>query len=137
MGMPEKIFNTPLVQKLGIKPDCRLLLADAPDDFLNKLTPMPEGVEAAPKMNEPIDVAVLFVTKSPEFRKAFPQLKKRLAKTGGLWVAYPKKASKVETDITFEVVQGLGLELGLVDNKICAIDEIWTGLRFVYRKCDR
>ena len=135
--MPEKIYDTPLVQKLGIKPDCRLLLVDAPDGFLNKLTPLPDGVETAPQKLEAIDVAVLFVTEAAVLKKEFPKLKKRLDKTGGLWVAYPKKASKVETDITFEVVQGLGLELGLVDNNICAIDEIWTGLRFVVRKRDR
>jgi hypothetical protein len=135
--MPEKIYNTPLVKKLGITEDCRLVLVDAPGDFLNKLTPMPEGVEIAPAKNEPIDVAVLFVTETAVLKKEFPRLKKRLAKAGGLWVAYPKKASKVETDITFEVVQGLGLKLGLVDNKICAVDDIWTGLRFVYRRTDR
>ena len=135
--MPEKIYNTPLVKKLGIKEDCRLLLVDAPHDFMTKLTPMPDGVEIAPTKGEPIDVAVLFVTESAVLKKEFPKLKKRLAKTGGLWVAYPKKASKVETDIIFEVVQELGLSLGLVDNKICAVDDIWTGLRFVYRKTDR
>ncbi len=135
--MPEKTYNTPLVKKLGIKPGCRLMLMHAPEGFLNKLTPSPEGVETSPPNDEPIDVAMLFVTKAAVLRKDLPKLKKRLAKTGGLWVAYPKKASKVETDITFEVVQGLGLNLGLVDNKICAIDEIWTGLRFVYRLTDR
>jgi hypothetical protein len=135
--MPEKIYNTPLVKKLGIKENCRLVLVDAPDDFLSKLTPMPEGVETSPGRSELIDVAVLFVTEAAVLKKEFPKLRKRLAKTGGLWVAYPKKASKVKTDITFEVVQGLGLSSGLVDNKICAIDDIWTGLRFVYRRTDR
>lgn len=135
--MPEKIYNTPLVKKLGIKERCRLLLIDAPEGFVSKLMPMPKGVDNEPATDEPIDVAVLFVMKAAVLKKEFPKVKKRLAKTAGLWIAYPKKASKVETDVVFEVVQELGLRLGLVDNKICAIDEIWTGLRFVYRKTDR
>jgi hypothetical protein len=135
--MPEKVYNTPLVKKLGIKEDSRLLLMHAPNDFVSKLTPMPDRVEIEPSMDEAIDVAVLFVTQASVLKKEFPRIKKRLAKAGGVWIAYPKKASKVETDVVFEVVQELGLKLGLVDNKICAIDEIWTGLRFVYRKTDR
>jgi hypothetical protein len=129
--------SSPLVQKLGIKPDCRMLLVHAPEDFLGRLTPMPDNVDTAPQKNEPIDVAILFVKEAALLRKEFPKLKKRLTAAGGLWIAYPKKASKVPTDVIFEVVQGLGLELGLVDNKVCSIDDVWTGLRFVYRKADR
>jgi hypothetical protein len=129
--------STPLVRKLGIKADCRLLLVHEPDDFLPRLVPMPENVDMAPAKNESVDVAVLFVKEASVLRKEFPKLKKRLLPAGGLWIAYPKKASKVPTDVIFEVVQGLGLELGLVDNKVCSIDDTWTGLRFVYRKADR
>lgn len=135
--MPEKIYNTPLVKKLGIKPDCRLLLVDAPDDFASRLVGMPDGVHLSPAEDVPIDVAVLFATEAKVLKRRFASVKKQLAKNGGLWIAWPKKASKVETDITFEVVQELGLNSGLVDNKVCAIDETWTALRFVYRKVDR
>jgi hypothetical protein len=129
--------SSPLVQKLGVKPDCRMLLVHAPEDFLARLTPMPDNVDTAPARNEPVEVAILFVKEAALLRKEFPKLKKRLTASGGLWIAYPKKASKVPTDVIFEVVQGLGLELGLVDNKVCSIDDVWTGLRFVYRKADR
>ena len=80
------------------------------------------------------DVIVFFSTIAAEVKKQVPRLKKRLAVGGGLWVAWPKKASGVDTDVTFEVVQPAGLATGLVDNKVCAIDATWTGLRFVYRK---
>lgn len=136
--MPEKIYNTPLVKKLGIKPECRLLLVDTPADFPSKLVGMPDGVMLARSASKgETDVAVLFATEAKILKQRFAAIKKRLTKSGGLWIAWPKKASKVETDITFEVVQQLGLNSGLVDNKVCAIDEVWTGLRFVYRKADR
>jgi hypothetical protein len=129
--------STPLVKKLGIKDWCRLSLVGAPEVFLDRLRPMPDDVRIDLGAKEPIDVAVLFVTKAAALRREFPKLHKRLDRAGGLWVAYPKKASGVPTDVTFEVVQALGLAAGLVDNKVCAIDDVWTGLRFVYRKADR
>jgi hypothetical protein len=134
--MPE-CSTTPLVKKLGIKPGCRLLCVHEPKDFLARLTPMPENVESAPMHDDLIDVVVLFVSQASELQKQFPKLKKHLQPAGGIWVAYPKKTSKVATDVTFEVVQKLGLNSGLVDNKVCSIDDVWTGLRFVYRKADR
>jgi hypothetical protein len=132
--MPEKKYNTPLVKKLGIKPGHRLMLVNAPGGFSSLLVGVPQDVETELAEAEPADVIVLFGTVAADVKRQIPPLKKRLAPGGGLWVAWPKKASGVETDVTFEVVQPAGLATGLVDNKVCAIDETWTGLRFVYRK---
>ena len=131
--MPEKKYDTPLVKKLGIKPGHRLLLVNEPVGFLDLLIGLPDDVETEFPTDEAADVIVFFTTVAAEV-KQFPRLKKRLRPGGGLWVAWPKKSSGVETDVTFEVVQPAGLKTGLVDNKVCAIDATWTGLRFVYRK---
>jgi hypothetical protein len=130
--MPEKTYDTPLVKKLGIKPGGLLLLVNEPDGFRHLLVGLPDDVISEPE--DEADVIVFFSAVAAEIRKQVPRLKKRLAPGGGLWVAWPKKASGVETDVTFEVVQPTGLATGLVDNKVCAIDATWTGLRFVYRK---
>ena len=130
--MPEKKYDTPLVQKLGIKPGSRLLLVNEPAGFRDLLVGLPDDLTTDPP--DEADVIVVFSTVAAEVKKQVPRLKKRLAPGGGLWVAWPKKTSGVETDVTFEVVQPAGLATGLVDNKVCAIDATWTGLRFVYRK---
>jgi hypothetical protein len=129
--MPEKKYDTPLVQKLGIKPGTRLLIVNEPDGFRDLLVGLPGDVTDA---IDEADVIVFFSTVAAEVKKRVPRLKKQLAAGGGLWIAWPKKTSGVETDVTFEVVQPTGLATGLVDNKVCAIDATWTGLRFVYRK---
>jgi hypothetical protein len=82
-------------------------------------------------------VTVYFTTAREELERRFPQLKATLGHADGLWIAWPKKASRIETDLTFELVQTIGLEAGLVDNKSCAIDADWQALRFVYRLEDR
>jgi hypothetical protein len=130
--VPEKKYDTPLVKKLGIKPGSRLLLVDDPSGFRDLLVGLPDDVSTEP--NDEADVIVFFSTIAAEVKKQVPRLKKRLATGGGLWVAWPKKTSGVQTDVSFEVVQPAGLATGLVDNKVCAIDTTWTALRFVYRK---
>jgi hypothetical protein len=134
MPMPEKKYDTPLVKKLGIKPGHRLLLVNEPADLRDLLVGLPADVVTDFVDAESADVIVFFSMIAAEVKKLVPRLKKRLAPGGGFWVAWPKKASGVETDVTFEVVQPAGLSTGLVDNKVCAIDSTWTGLRFVYRK---
>ena len=121
---------TPLPKKLGIAEGSRVGLRAAPEGFAETL-----GVE--PKRRGELDAAVLFATRQGELTRSFAPLARRLAKAGGLWVAWPKKASSVPTDLTFEVVQRIGLEAGLVDNKSCAIDDTWQALRFVIRLRDR
>jgi len=132
--LPEKKYDTPLVKKLGIKPGHRLLLVGEPDGFRTQLVGLPDDVETELADAESADVIVFFTTVAADLKRQVPVLRKRLTPGGGLWVAWPKKASGVETNVTFEVVQPTGLKTGLVDNKVCAIDATWTGLRFVYRK---
>jgi len=122
--------STPLPKKLGIKEESRVALQKAPPGFAEKL-----GVKL--RVRGEFDVAVLFATRQGELTRAFTPLVRRLAPAGGLWVAWPKKASGVSTDLTFESVQKTGLDAGLVDNKSCAVDDTWQALRFVIRLADR
>ena len=121
--------HTPLPQKLGIKEDSRVGLQSAPKSFA-------ETIGVSPRTRGTLDVIVLFATRKGELIRRFPVLARRLEPGGGLWVAWPKKAARVDTDLSFEIVQGVGLDAGLVDNKSCAIDETWQALRFVYRLAD-
>ncbi len=121
---------TPLPKKLGIKAGSRVALQKAPQGFAEEL-----GVK--PRLRGEFDVAMLFATRQGELKRAFTPLARRLAPAGGLWVAWPKKASGIPTDLTFESVQKTGLDAGLVDNKSCAIDDAWQALRFVIRLKDR
>jgi hypothetical protein len=129
--------GTPLPQKLGIKPGHRLLLLGAPEEFLpGDLGPL-DDVTVLRRTSPPVDVAVVFAVTRDELAARFDRARGALAADGGLWVAYPKKASKVPTELDFDVVQHHGLDLGLVDNKSCAVTEVWSGLRFVVRVADR
>jgi len=129
--------GTPLVQKLMIKPGHRLALLGAPDGFSKVLGALPEGVTVAEKLGAAHDVVLLFVTARSALEKRFAKTAKQLDPAGGLWVAWPKKASGVATDVTEDVVREIALAAGLVDVKVCAIDETWSGLRCVYRLVDR
>jgi hypothetical protein len=129
-GVHRDYSATPLPKKLGIDEGSRVALRNAPDGFADQ-------VGVVPKARGQVDVAVLFVTRQGELTRAFGTLARRLAPAGGLWVAWPKKASGVETDLTFDSVQRTGLDAGLVDNKSCAIDDTWQALRFVIRLRDR
>jgi hypothetical protein len=129
--------GTPLVQKLGIKPDARVHFACAPADFAATLGPLPAGVDEVGPSAKGLDFALLFVTDRAALAKRFAKFAGRLVSTGMLWVAWPKKASGVATDLTENIVRDIGLEAGLVDVKVCAIDDTWSGLKFVYRLKDR
>ena len=123
---------SPLVKKLGIKAEHTVLLINEPEAFRDLLVGLPDSVILSTDANE-ANVIVFFTTVANELRR-FASLKKKLIVGGGLWIAYPKKSSGVETDVSFETVQSTGLKNGLVDNKVCAVDAIWTALRFVFRK---
>jgi hypothetical protein len=130
--------GTPLPQKLGIKPDSRLGLMNAPEDFMVTLGELPHGVRVlVGRLQPPVDVIVAFFTERRQLERRLPGLIGALDPAGGLWIAWPKRASKVETDITEDVVRELGLAEGVVDNKVCAIDDVWSGLRLVVRLRDR
>jgi hypothetical protein len=127
--------DTPLPKKLGIKPDAVVLLLQAPDGFIdNTLGALPDGVTIRQRLQGNADVVVAFIDERAHFEKAIDRLGKVVFPDGGCWIAWPKKASKVPTDMTEDVVREVALPLGLVDNKVCAIDEIWSGLRVVWRK---
>jgi hypothetical protein len=129
--------DTPLPRKLGIKPEARVGLIGAPHDFDEVLGELPPGVTVRRRAQGTFDVLVMFVQKRSELERRLPALKKALDQAGGLWVAWPKRSSGVATDLGEGPVREVGLASGLVDNKVCAIDETWSGLRFVYRLADR
>jgi hypothetical protein len=127
--------GTPLPKKLGVREGSRVLVAGAPDGF--RLQPIPSGVELVARVRAPLDVVLLFVTRHSDLRRQFPPLARALTPAGRLWVAWPKKASGIATDLTFETVQRVGLHGGLVDNKSGSIDDEFQGVQFVYRLKDR
>ena len=140
--MPEAGYSgTPLPRKLGIKPGHRLALVDAPAEVAAVLTPqLPVGVETSEGVGRgrtPFDVILYFTDKRAALARQLPRLKQRLTPAGGLWLCWPKQASGVPTDLSDGVVRDLGLRAGLVDNKVCAVDQTWSGLRFVFHLADR
>jgi hypothetical protein len=129
--------GTPLVKKLGIKPGSTLGLIGAPEQFDDTLGELPGDVAVLRRLSGRLDVIVAFFVERPELERRLPALRAALQPSGGLWIAWPKRASGVATDLTENVVRELGLAAGLVDNKVCAIDEVWSGLRLVVRLRDR
>jgi hypothetical protein len=129
--------GTPLPKKLGIKPGARLAFIHAPEDFDVTLGELPEAVTRRKTARGPLDVVVYFTTSEADLTRRFEALAATLEPAGGLWIAWPKKASGVPTDLTENVIRDIGLAAGLVDNKVCAIDDTWSGLRFVIRVADR
>jgi len=129
--------GTPLPKKLGVKERGVLALVGAPPDFERTLGALPSGVRVVKQVRGACDVTVLFVKSRRELEKRFPSAQRTLAEGGGLWVAWPKKASGVATDLDQASVQKVGLDAGLVDNKICAVDATWSGLRFMRRRTGR
>jgi hypothetical protein len=135
---PAGYSGTPLPRKLGIKPGARLGLFGAPQGFDATLGELPGGVIVRRRRGrEPFDVIVAFFSDGSTLERRLPGLTAALDPAGGLWVAWPKRASGVATDVTEGVVRDLGLAAGLVDNKVCAIDQVWSGLRLVHRVRDR
>ncbi|MGO9819152.1 MAG: DUF3052 domain-containing protein [Solirubrobacteraceae bacterium] len=126
-----------LVRKLGVKPGSRVTLVGAPEGFEDTLVKLPSGVSISRRLRESSDVIVAFNTPSAELKRRLPALRSALAYDGGLWLVWPKRASGIDTDLGEGIVREHGLAHGLVDNKICAIDQTWSGLRFVYRLGDR
>lgn len=130
--------GTPLPQKLGIKPGHRVAAVDAPKDFRGALGKLPDDVTFTDKLGKsPSNVIVWFVTKQSILTRRFTSLAKHLDPSGGLWVAWPKKTSGVATDVNENTIRAVALAAGLVDNKVCAIDDTWSGLRCVIRLKDR
>jgi len=121
--------GTPLVKKIGIKPRHRLAILNPPPGFEKELAPLPDGVVNAERA--PLDVAILFAANRAALEKNLGKLAAQLAPAGMLWVAWPKMSSGVSTDLKEGLVQNIGLAAGLVDIKVCAVNEVWSGLKFV------
>ncbi|MEK6337353.1 MAG: DUF3052 domain-containing protein [Acidobacteriota bacterium] len=128
--------DTPLVKKLGIKSGFNLAFVNSPEEFFDELT-LPQDVSVNSRSTKPLDFVLLFVKREAELKKKFAQFARRLAPQGMIWIAWPKKSSGVTTDLYFTNVQAIGLATGLVDVKICAVNEVWSGLKFVVRLKDR
>ncbi len=126
--------GTPLPKKLGIREEQTVALLDAPDGFEEILGPLPDGVVVRRAARGRNDVIVSFHRTRRSFEQRLPVAMRALDVDGGLWIAWPKRASGVETDMTEDVVREVGLPTGMVDNKVCAIDDTWSGLRLVLRK---
>lgn len=129
--------GTPLAKKLGIKSGHRLAFPAAPEGFRALLGDLPDGVQVKSRATGPLDVIVFFTTRRADLERRLPPLRRAMDPAAGLWVAWPKGSSGVDTDLTGNVAREVGLAAKLVDNKVCAIDETWSGLRFVIRLADR
>jgi hypothetical protein len=126
-----------LVQKLGLKPDQRIIILNPPPDYNTTLGDLPDDVVISKTLSGPLDFIHYFTKERVDLEQQFPRLKQALAPAGMLWISWPKQASKVKTDVNENVVRDIGLSNGLVDVKVSAIDETWSGLKFVYRLADR
>lgn len=129
--------RTPLVKKVGIKPGFKVFFANPPDNLQTLLGELPKNLTLLNKPMNPVDYIHLFTKNREELQTQLPILKEALAINGLFWISWPKKAAKVATDLDGNVVRDIGLQNGLVDVKVCAVDEIWSGLKFVYRLKDR
>ncbi len=125
--------GTPLPKKLGIKPGDRIVLLNAPTGYRKTLGNVPEGAKFASSIGTEHNLIHIFTTSRRELEKELPRLMNKIAQNGMIWVSWPKKASGVKTDITEDVVRDTALAIGMVDVKVCAVDETWSGLKLVIR----
>jgi hypothetical protein len=128
--------GTPLVKKLGIKEGFKILIVHAPEDFDTQLE-LREDVTVSVKARKPYDFVLFFTKSQQELEKEFSRYSAKLTPAGMLWVSWPKKTSGVQSDLNENIVRDIGLAKGMVDVKVCAIDDVWSGLKFVFRLRDR
>ena len=141
-GEKSKIFpqampgysGTPLVRKLGIRPNERLIALNAPEHYARLLVDLPEGVQTTKRLIAGASFVHLFVRERAELARRLHELRGKLNDAGVLWISWPKKAAKVATDITEDVIRAEALPLGFVDVKVCAVDETWSGLKLMIRR---
>ena len=134
---PAGYSGTPLPRKLGIREDSRVLLIGAPRGYPATLGPLPGGVRFERRASAGVDLAQLFVTRREDLARHLRALRKTLRPDTVLWISWPKRSSGVATTITEDVVRELALPLGFVDIKVCAVDEVWSGLKLVVRRSER
>jgi hypothetical protein len=135
--MPAGYSGKPLVQKLGIKEGWKIAILAAPKDFAKTLGKLPAGVTLSKQLHGPLDFIQYFAKSKADLEKIFPELKQALSQNGSLWISWPKGSSGVATDLNENIVRDIGLANGIVDVKVCAVDETWSGLKFVFRLKDR
>ena len=126
-----------LVDKLGLKSGHTAYFANAPQDYEKTLGPLPVDAKVSKSLKGPLNFVQYFTKERADLEAAFPRLKQNLARDGVLWISWPKGASKIKTDVNENVAREIGLKNGLVDVKVCAVDEVWSGLKFVIRLKDR
>ena len=129
--------GTPLAKKLGLKSPLKLLTINAPKEYKAWLGDLPEGVKLSTKSQQPVEAVHVFTTDSLFLDATLLKLRNELKQDGFIWVSWPKKTSKVPTDITEDTIRAIALPLGFVDIKVCAVSEIWSGLKLVIRKSER
>ena len=134
MSSPAGYSGTSLVKKLGFKASSRVLLLGAPEGYLELLAPLPERVVFERSASPKTDIAHIFVTRREQLAKHLSALRQKLRPDATLWVSWPKKSSKMPTTITEDTIRELALPLGFVDVKVCAVSEVWSGLKLVVRK---
>ena len=127
----------PLAAKLGIREASRVLLLNAPDDYARRLEPLPPGVRFEGRASPAVDLVQLFVTRREELARHLCALRKKLKSNATLWVSWPKRAAQVPTTITEDTIREIALPLGYVDVKVCAVTDVWSGLKLVVRKALR
>lgn len=144
MGMGDKITaqpigysGTPLAKKLGIKTGFNITLVNAPERYFNLFTDLPADLKINIGSSGPKDFVHFFTRQKDEYTRILPDLKSQIKPNGMIWISWPKKASKVVTDITEDIIRNFALQNGLVDIKVCAVDEIWSGLKLVIPVAER
>jgi hypothetical protein len=128
---------TPLQKKLGIKEDTNIFVVNAPEKYFEWISPLPLTTKVKSRSAGELDFIHVFVSEKKVFESEFLRYKKHLKTEGMMWISWPKKSSKVVTDLDENIIREFGLKNGLVDVKVCAVDEVWSGLKFVYRVKDR
>ena len=129
--------GTPLAKKLGIVAGSRIFLSDTPKNYMELVAPLPEGVRVVRKIDRETDIVHIFSTERARLKTALQISLRNLRQDGSIWVSWPKKSSKLPTDITEDTIREVALPMGLVDIKVCAVDEVWAGLKLVLRKKNR
>ncbi|CAN5722054.1 hypothetical protein BH24ACT15_BH24ACT15_21320 [soil metagenome] len=130
--------QTPLYKKLGLKTGMRFGLDNPPSEFVGlTLLPVPDGVSMHTRIAGKMDMVMGFYDTRGELEKRLPILRRRIPEDGAIWIAWPKRASRVKTDVTEDVIRDVALPTGLVDVKVCAVDEVWSGLKLVVRTENR
>src|SRR5678815_978573 len=123
--------GTPLARKLGLKPGSNLVLAGAPENYASLIAPAPEGMRIESRLGSATDVVHLFCTRRSDLERFLLSCRAKLRRDAAIWVSWPKKSAKVATDITEDVIRELALPLGFVDVKVCAVSDVWSGLKLV------